>query len=214
MLAGVASDPGVDDARWADTSPLLDRAPTWSASLRLRRWRRLRVLLVVAVLLGTAVVVVAAVVLLGDTASSGEEVPTWQAAVGFVVAGAGLTLQLIALAALWWVARRARVWRSPLAVLTDAQRKDVLAQVRGGRPVDAARVPLARLLAEQMVGQRTELVGSLGLGICLTGLWIASPTAWRAALVCVHGLVLAVVWLFVERDARRALRFLCAHPHR
>ena len=214
MLAVVASDPRVDEARWADAASLLDRAPTGSASRRLRRRRRLSVLLLVAVLLVTAAVVVAAVVLLGGTATRGEEAPAWQAAVGFVVAGCGLTLQLTALAALWWVARRTRVWRSPLSVLTGAQRKDLLAQVRGGRPLDPARVPLARLLAEQVVGQRTHVVGSLGLGLCFTGLWIASPTAWRAALVCVHALVLAVVWLFVERDARRALRLLRAHPSR
>ncbi len=212
MLAAMASDPNGDEARWADALSLLDRAPTESASRRLRLWRRSRVLLLVSVLLVSAVAGVVAAVLAGDVSGRGEEVPTWQSVVGYVVAVAGLALQCTGLAALWWVGRRVRSWQSPLSVLTRAQRGELLAQVRARRPVEADRVPLARLLAEQLVGQRAQLVGSLGLGICWVGSWIATPSVWRATLVGVHGLVLALAWIFVARDARRALRFLRAHP--
>jgi hypothetical protein len=163
-------------------------------------------------LVGAAAGVVAAVLFRGRSAPTVDP-PAWQGVVGFVIAGAGLVLQGIGVAAQWWVARRVRGWRSPLAVLTRAQRKELLAQVRAGRPVEPARVPLARLLAEQLVGQRAMMASSLGLGICWVGLWVASPTLWRATLAGLYGLLVALGWPFVERDARRALRFLKVHPH-
>jgi hypothetical protein len=170
------------------------------------------VLLLASVLLvGAAVGVVLAVVFSG-TSGHGDEAPTWQVVVGFLIAGAGLVLQGIGVAALWWVSRRVRGWRNPLSVLTRAQRKQLLGQVRAQRPIDPARVPLARLLAEQLVGQRSLMASNLGLGICWVGLWIATPTLWRAVIAGLYGLLVALGWPFIERDARRALRFLRAHP--
>ena len=211
MLPIMASETS-EEARWADAHSLLDRAPTESASQRLRRWRRLRVLLLASVLLVSAAVGLVLVVVFGGTSAHADEAPTWQAVLGFVVAGAGLVLQGIGVAALWWVNRRVRGWRSPLSALTRTQRKELLAQVRAQRPVDPARVPLARLLAEQLVGQRSVMASNLGLSICWVGLWIATPTLWRAVIAGFYGVMLGLAWPFIERDARRALRFLDAHP--
>jgi hypothetical protein len=213
MLKIMTSAANDDEARWVDARSLLDRAPTVSASHRLRRWRRLRVLLLASGLLVVAALGVVLVVLLGGTSAPTEEAPTWQAAVGFVIAGAGLVLQVIGVGAIWWVARRVQGWRSPLVALTRAQRKELLAQVRMERQVEPGRVPLARLLAEQLVGQRAVMASHLGLGICWVGLWIASPTLWRAMLAGLYGLLVVLGWPFVERDARRGLRFLKAHPY-
>jgi hypothetical protein len=92
MLRTVAADPTGEDALWAEARSLLDRAPTESAEQRLGRWRRTRVLAVVAVLLsGTAVVLVVAVLFrdaLGERPA--VDVPSWRAAAGFGLAGAGL----------------------------------------------------------------------------------------------------------------------------
>jgi nitroreductase len=202
-----------DEARWADAQSLLDRAPTESADQRLRRWRRLRVLLLASVLLVSAAVGVMLAVLFSGPSAHAKEAPTWQAVFGFVIAAAGLVLQGFGVAALWWVHRRVRGWRSPLSVLTRAQRKELLAQVRAQRPIQLSRVPLARLLAEQLVGQRAVMASNLGLGICWAGLWIASPTLWRAVIAGLYGVFLALGWPFIERDARGALRFLGAHPY-
>jgi pilus assembly protein TadC len=212
MLPIMASEAN-EESRWADAQSLLDRAPTESAGQRLQRWRRLRVLLLASALLVSAAVGVVLFVLFSGPPAHTEEAPTWQAVVGFVIAAAGLVLQGFGVAALWWVNRRVRGWRSPLSVLTRAQRKELLAQVRAQRPVEPSRVPMARLLAEQLVGQRALMASNLGLGICYVGLWIASPALWRAVIAGLYGLLLVLGWPFIERDARRALRFLDAHPH-
>lgn len=170
-------------------------------------------LLLASVLLGSTALAVVLVVLFGGTSAPTKEAATWQAVVGFVIAGAGLVLQGIGVAAIRWVARRVKGWRSPLAALTRAQRKELLTRVRTGRQVEPGRVPLARLLAEQLVGQRAVMASNLGLGICWVGLWIAAPTLWRAMLACLYGLLVALGWPFVQRDARRGLRFLKAHPY-
>ena len=108
--------------------------------------------------------------------------------------------------------RRLRVWISPLAVLTRSQRRELVASVRGSRPVEPERVPLARLLAEQLVSQRPTLVANVGLGIAFTCQWIASPAQWRAVLTGVFALVIGASWVFLDRDARRARQFLDDHP--
>lgn len=212
MLSIMAAETD-DEARWADAQSLLDRAPTESASQRLRRWRRLRVLMLASVLLVSAALGLVLVVLFGGTSGHTEQAPTWQAVVGFLVAGAGLVVQGIGVAALWWVNRRVRGWRSPLSALTRMQRKELLAQVRAQRPVDPARVPLARLLAEQLVGQRSVMASNLGLGICWAGLWIATPTLWRAVIAGLYGVLVGLALPFIERDSRRALRFLDEHHY-
>jgi hypothetical protein len=214
MLRTVAADPTGEDALWAEARSLLDRAPTESAEQRLGRWRRTRVLAAVAVFLsGTAVVLVVTVLFreaLGERPS--VDVPSWRAATGFGLAGAGLLLQLAGVVAIVRSSRRLRAWSSPLAVLTRSQRRELLASVRGSRPVEPDRVPLARLLAEQLIGQRATLVANVGLGIAFTGQWIASPARWRAVLTGVFALVVGVSWVFLQRDARRARRFLDEHP--
>ncbi len=213
MLPTVAADPTSEDARWAEARSLLDRAPTESAERRLRRWRRARALSVAVVLLVSTAVVFVVAVLSRDALEErpSADVPSWQAAVGFSIAGAGLLLQLAGVVASVRSTRRLRGWSSPLAVLTRSQRKELLAYVRGSRPVEPDRVPLARLLAEQLMSQRATLVANVGLGIAFTGQWIASPTQWRAVLTGVFALVVGVGYRFLQRDARRARRFLDEH---
>lgn len=202
-----------DEGRWAQAQSILDRVPTESAERRLRRWRQLRVLFVTAVILSATVVAVVAFVLFrGTVEPQSPEVPTWQAVIGFTIAGAGLLLQAFGVVAAWRTNQRLQAWRSPLAPLTRSQRKELLAQVRGLRPIEPPRVRLARILAEQMVSQGALVVAYLGMGIAFIGQWIASPAVWRAVGTIGYGLVLPIAWVYMERDARRARRFLQEHP--
>jgi hypothetical protein len=201
-----------DEARWAEAQSILEQAPTESAEQRLRQWRQLRLLFVAAILLLiTVATVLLSVLFRGTFEEQSSDVPTWQAVIGLVIAGAGLLFQGFGVVALWHNNRRLRAWRSPLAALTRPQRKALLAQVRGLQPIEPARVPLARVLAEQLVSQRALMAANVGLGIAFTGQWIASPTVWRAVLAITYGFVMAVAWLFIQRDARRARRFFEEH---
>ncbi len=200
-----------DEVRWAEAQSILDRAPTESAEQRLRRSRYLTVLSVAAAFLLLAIVATVLGVLLHGTFESRlPEVPTWQAVIGYTIAVAGLLLQAFGLVAM---SRNNRTrWRSPLAALTRRQRKELLAQARGLQPIEPARLPLARDMAQQLINQRALMVANSGLGIAFTGQWIASPAVWRGVLAIGYGVVLAVAWLFIQRDARRARRFLEDHP--
>ena len=211
MLSGVAEATG-DEERWAEARSLLDRTPTESAEQRLRRWRRHRVVALAALLLVSAAVGVILAVLVGGVASDASEAPAWPQVTGFVIAAAGLALQLSGVVAAVRGNRRLRVWRSPVAVLTRAQRKQLVAQVRGRRPVDPDRLPLARLLAEQLVAQRNGMLANLGLEVAFVGLWMATPSTGRAVIAVGYGLLLAVLWPFLQRDTRAARRFLATHP--
>jgi hypothetical protein len=213
MLPTVPREAVDDETRWAEAQSLLDRTPTESAEQRLRRWRQLRILFIATVLvLGAAVGVVLTVLFNGTFKSEASEVPTWQTVMGFSIAGAGLVLQVFGVVTLWRTNRRLRAWSSPLSALTRSQRKELLAQVRGRHPVQSARVPLARLLAEQLANQRTVMTANLGLGILFVGQWIADPTLWRTVIAVAFGAILVGGWPFVQRDARRAQRFLEEHP--
>jgi hypothetical protein len=212
MLNGVKPELTDDDARWVEAESLLARRPTESAEQRLRRWRRFRVLFVLgAALLGIALGVVLFVLLDVGTQPK-EEVPTWQVVAGLSIASAGLVLQIFGVVTLLRTNRRLGAWRSPLSVLTRPQRKDLLAQVRGRRPVEPARLPIARMLAEQLIAVRMVVVSNLGLGVAAVGQAIAFPTMWRFVLVGVFALLVAVGWPFVRRDVRRGRHFLGMHP--
>jgi hypothetical protein len=212
-LTDVASDVADDEARWAEARSILDRTPTESAGQRLRRGRRRTVFLVASILLVSTAVAAALVVLFrGSVEARPPHVPTWQVVLGFVIAGAGLLLQLCGLVVAWRTNSRLRAWRSPLLVLTRSQQKELLAQVRGRQPIEPARVPLARLRAEHLLNQRTLLVSWCGLEISWVGLWIAEQTVWRAVMTVGYGLLLLVGWSVQQRDVRRAQRFLDEHP--
>lgn len=200
-----------DGARWAEAQSLLARTPTESAARRLRRWQRLFLLTAVVLVTATGTAVLL-IVFRGSFPASPSHAPTGQVVTGFVLAGAGLVLQFCGVVALVLANRRLRGWSSPLSALTRAQLGELRAQVTGHRPVDEARVPLARMLAEQSVAQRTAPVSNAGQASLLAGLWIASPAHWRAVLAAAFALLIAVGWPFVQRDVRRARRFLAEHP--
>jgi len=176
------------------------------------RGERREVLPVVTVALVSAAVVAVLVVLalVGLTAPPGG-VSGWQVAAGYGLALAGLALQLSGVVVLLrsnhrrWAGRR----RPPQP--SRAIRKRLLAQVRGRRPAEPADLPRAREVAEQLIRARPAAFSQLGLGVTFTGRWIAAQTQSRALLAGVVLLILLLTVL-VERDARRARQFLGDHP--
>ncbi|MGY1669534.1 hypothetical protein [Geodermatophilus sp. SYSU D00710] len=207
-----AGEVSEDEQRWAQALALLDRLPTEAGEQRLRRWRRRRIWTLLALLLASVAVIVIVTVLLGGVSSPVSAVPRWQQIAGFSVASAGLVLQLTGVVAAVRSTRRVRAWNSPLAVLTAGQRKELAAAVRGRRSIAPDRLPLARLLAEQLLVSRTSVVANAGLEVLFIGQWIADPATWRAVIAVGYGVLLAIVWPFLRRDIRAAQRFLLAHP--
>ena len=205
-----------DEDRWAEARSLLDRQPTGPAELRLRSGRRRRVSAVLAVglLVGVPIGVVSYRFSDDSPSAPAADVPTWQVVVGLALAGIGLVIMLLALVAQFRANRRNAVWRSPLYVLTDEQRKELVAAVRGRATPGPDRLPLARHLASTMLGQRVLLVLYLGLTLHWTGQLIASPSWWRAALSALVVGLLAVGVPLVLRQERQARRYLDQHPER
>jgi len=211
MRQGRRVNSETDEDRWAEALSLVDRTPTESAAERLRRWRRLRLSFVIG--LSVAGLVLGLVVLLvGHGMAATTDPPVWQElsgiaveALALVVIVAGLVLQLKG-------NRRLRVWSNPMAALTRRQRKQLIADVRGGGPVDPARLPLARYMAELLVHQRTALTGQVGLVVLFAGQWIVSPTAWRLTMSALMFVMWSVSTFFMRRDVGRARAFLDRHP--
>ena len=85
-----------------------------------------------ALLLVSAAVGVTLAVLVGGVASDASQAPAWQQVTGFVIAAAGLALQLSGVVAAVRGNRRLRVWRSPLAVLTPPSASSCPPRSAGG----------------------------------------------------------------------------------
>lgn len=205
-----------DEARWAEAQSILDRTPTESAELRLRRSRRNRWLLIVAfVLLGLAVAVLLALFVfdpLTEGNRSEEDAPTWRAVTGFSLSGLGLLFMVVALVIQFRGLRRVRAWGSPLHVLTFRQRRELLAQVRGRGPDVQERIPLARHLAEVLLIQRLSLPVMAGLVVNFVGLWIVDQETYRLVFIVVLVAALVGSGLAFRRESRRARRYLAEHP--
>lgn len=212
MLPTVAVDTD-DETRWADAESLLGDAPTESAERRLRRWEVHQMVIVIgAVVLGVAVFIGLGVVFQSSPGERSAHVRGWQEVTGLVLMGIGLVVLIAALVVTTRSRRRVPMWRSPLMVLTRAQRKNLLEQVRGRTPLDPRRIRLARLLALQQVVQSRALLTPLGLGIGFLGQWVLEQNGYQAAFAVVLLLLLAAVAPLRLNRALAARRFLAAHP--
>ena len=203
---------GTDEARWAEAQSLLDRMPTESAEERLRRWRRLRMLLSVGLVLAGAAVGLVVLLLVGAGADGAEDGPLWQDILGLGVIVVGFVLTVVGLVVQLRGNRRLHVWRNPLAPLTRAQRKELVAQVRGRGEHPGERLPLARYMAELLVNQRTAMTGQAGLLLLFAGQWVMSPATWRLLGAAALAVLLLLGVTVQRRDVVRARAFLEAHP--
>jgi hypothetical protein len=215
MLRPMSDDqplPRDADARWAEAQALLSGALDAAAEQRLRRTSRRRVLAVLAATLGAGVLVWLVVLPAADGGEgSSPGVPLWQVVTGFALATVGLVVASVTVVRQVRAVRHRRVRNGPLFVLTVAQRRELLAQVRGRAPVDPARVGLARRTAEDLLHQQHTIGTNVGLSLLWTGLAVALPSWWRVTAAVAYLLLTVVAGGLAQRDARRARAFLVAH---
>ena len=131
---------------------------------------------------------------------------------GLVVTSTGLVVEIAGLVLLIRSGRWGQAWRSPTAVLSRRQLRDLLAQVRGRRPVDPARLPLARDLAERLADQRGSAVILVGVVLINVGGALLTPSTFRIWLTVGVLVLFAVATPFAVRNVRRMRRFLAEHP--
>lgn len=203
-----------DDARWAQAQSILDEQPTDEASEHLRRRRRA----VLAALIGSCVAAVAVgalvfVSLSGDGGPGRADPPAWQQVTGLVVQGMGLVIEVYGLVVMMRAGLlRKNRWSVPAAVLTRAQRKSLLDQVRGRTAIDPDRLALVRDTARQMLRQRGLLALFVGILLLQVGGALSSPAPWRTVMAGTFVVCYVALFGLMERNARQARRFLAAHP--
>jgi MFS family permease len=207
-----ALDQTDDEKRWAQAESILRDAPTLDAEQAIRRRRRAAWVLVAAlIVLGLAIGLFAAL-LLGRHHRAVHEVAAGQEITGLVVIVLGLAVELAGLVlqvrAGNWGAR----WRAPTSVLTRAQKRALLKQVRGRIPLDPRRLALARDLATRLTRQRGSLVIMIGVMVLNLGQVIQRPAVWHVVLTGALVVLFAVAFIVQGRLDRQARRFLEAHP--
>ncbi|MCZ2820111.1 hypothetical protein O2V63_07215 [Modestobacter sp. VKM Ac-2977] len=196
-----------DDPRWAQALARAARAPSTSARPRLLTWSWVLALTVLALAGALLVAVLSTDALVPDPGPSGG----WEDA-GLVVQGAGLAVMVGYGFVAWRTGLFQAAWWQPTAVLSWAQRRRLLAQVRGRAAVDPARLPLARAQARRLVLQRDQLLLLVGVLVQQLGRAIGDPTQSTVAFTALATVVLLAVAGLLWRQARRAERFLADHP--
>lgn len=148
-----------------------------------------------------------------DAAPASSTDPRWVDVLGLTCSVVGLVLIIVGSVQLWRTKQFGGRWRAPTAALTRAQRRDLRRQVLGRAPVQPARLPLLRDLAQRMTKQRPLIVGLTGVLFTQVGGAVDSPSRWRVAFVIAIGVLYTVVGVQIMRDARRAQKFLATQEN-
>ncbi|MGY1649600.1 hypothetical protein [Geodermatophilus sp. SYSU D01119] len=178
------------------------------------RSTRRRVLVVAAVVLLVWALAVVLALLLRDSGWDEEpaQVPLAFQVAGFVVVALGGVVVLVGLVAAPVNWRRLAATPDPLVGLDRVERADLLAQVRGRRPVVPDRIEPARSLATRTAAQWPFPVLFSGSLLCTVPGSLSSPTPVRLVLMALSGAFVVTGGLYVALEVRRARRFLAAHP--
>ena len=204
-----------DEARWAEAESML--AGTTSAEAQ-RRGRRLRNRLLLIVL-GAFVLSIALGFLVALIFGShhhqhrSADSTSWLHVAGLVASSCGLIVEIVALVKMVRSRQRGSAWRSPMLVLTRRQRRSLVQQIRGKRPVDPARLALTRYVAERWEGQSPQIflvfVGAAMIGV---GNVLITPNGFHYGLAVYLAVLLVLMFVLWERQRRQARRFLEEHP--
>ena len=201
-----------DDERWAAAMSVLERMPTATARQRLRRFRWRTWTFVISVLVLAPALALLLLVVAGGAFDADPDPSQGWVVAGLVVQMSGVVVLFVFLVTAWRGGLFRGAWSQPTAVLDRAERRSLLAQVRGRAPVDQGQLPLARYLAERLVAQRHQVLLMVGVALQQIGRAIGSPGPLNLGMTGLVLVAYAVGLLLLRRDAGRAERFLAAHP--
>ena len=203
-----------DEQRWAAATARLVAGPTPEEEQR-DRYRRRRVWLLAGVLTVVAVGAGIAVGLLsGDEPEPDPEIARWRELTGLALSLGGLLGLLVGGVVAWRSGLWGHLWRWPTRGLSRAQQRLLNRQVQGKVPTGPRQLPLARALAHRLALQDRLGIMWAGLGVQQVGQLVRAESGGDLVLPSlVLALLLAAV-VAVTVQARRARRFLAAHPAR
>lgn len=164
-------------------------------------------LLVVFVLAGAATVF-----LLGETGDPGDD-DGWRLLPepwSLVAVAAGLVLEVTGLVLVVRAGQWGARWKAASSVLTRAQRRGVLRQMRGRAPVVPEQLPVVVDVARRVVLTDRFLVVLAGLVILQLGN-LGDQPVWLLALMVISVVCVTAGACVFLVDRRRALRFLERH---
>ena len=204
---------GSDEERWAAAMSVLERSPDGTAQQRLRRQKMVVWSAVAGVtLVGLGVGALVAVLVLGADDGPDADPPPWREVSGPALQAVGLVAMAVGAVSGWRAGVWRGIWSQPAAVLSRAQRRSLLAQVRGKAAVESARLPLARAVAQRMLLQRHLLLFWAGLLLQQVGRAVGSTGRLQLVFALVGVAGYAIVVPALARMAGQGERFLRAHP--
>lgn len=209
------TDAGASEGRWREAQRVLDGVADDGAR---ERWRRQKVIRLITILcvMGFAVGVVSALIgnRSGHHPQAPVDVPVWREVVGGALLVIGLVVAVVKVVRLMRSGGLWSAWCAPTRVLSRVERKRLLQQVRGRRPVVPAQLPLARDLAVRLTRQRLDPVMTLGVAMIMAaplfnGYGIRTESIIGISLMAVSYGAGAVL---MPREITRARLFLAQHP--
>jgi FtsH-binding integral membrane protein len=219
-LALVSCDALMDDPdqRWSEAEAVLQGDPNPELRDRIRRRRtRIRTLSLAGfgVLCLGSLAVGAALGL--HAKATGHDHPrpspsTAQADTGLALSLLGALIVIVGVVAIVRAGEWGSRWKTPTAMLNRTQKRDLRRQATGLAPADPARLPLSRHLARRVIVSRWILLFFAGLSLSAVGSAVGSPRVWRFGYAALVVLAMGYAAFAVERDVRRARRFLERHP--
>jgi hypothetical protein len=205
-----------DEQRWLAAQRLLGGSIDPGLRRRQRRQRSTVFALALGLILLSLAVGVAVgvgtIALLGGRRHGVEPiVPTWREVVAGALALCGAGASGVGLVKFLRANGGRTRWNSPQAMLSRQQRRDLLRQVRGQMPADPAHLPLAVHTAQLLARQGPVLLLALGLVLLQAAGAVDNGEPWRVGLAAVVAVAMTAGAGLVERDVRRARRFLDQH---
>lgn len=210
------ADGPTDDERMRAAIELAGESPAPWAETFLREhkvtvWGR-----VVPILIGATVVgaVIGYLVFKQDAPGTRTPVPGWRTALGWGLWIGGFIAWMVILVR----ARRVGLLRDnrkrqrPMQVLTFAQRKGLVRQVRGKDAVIPAQLPLLRHLATTMVGTQASSWSLAAVVTLLVGNALRTNDTWPWLFIIFIAVLTVVSLPAGARQRRQAVAFLAHHP--
>ncbi|GII25630.1 hypothetical protein [Planosporangium mesophilum] len=178
---------------------------------RIRQRRRRRVWLAVAVVVLGAVGGFVFGLVSGPPHRQATEPPQWAGTLGTSLLLLGLAFEAVGLVYGFRSGQIQRGWKSPVRAFPFRQRRRMVKQVRGKLPVAAEELPLLRLVAEGLRGQRWLIFLIAALMVIMVGSALSRYSPGWFILAAVYVVAMSAGIVSYLRVARAAERFLREH---